>query len=208
MLIINLSDIRLELEEELCAKCYREYLKIIEPRIKSLIENYFRDWQYIESIVTLLAMNAAGIFKHKMGYRDVEKESAEDFGDDLLDPIIYEKIKSMSFKQKIDYLHMKGVIGDSLYKVLNRFRRTRNRIHQYSGVISEEDRTNFARIHAIVAPLLEAQSGRLDKATEDWLIHSTEESAMVMLLFMDKEAKIDRKYPEITKEMSTKGSED
>lgn len=123
-------------------KCFKKYLQLIEPNIKQIIRKYFGGWKSIESYTTQIIMRVNGVYK-------TSTSVIFDVGDDrnkfldLVDLKKYQKFEKFSFKRKINFLLEKKIIGDNTYKLLDFLRKKRNKIHDFDGYLSDEDRRWF-----------------------------------------------------------------
>ncbi|CUR51622.1 protein of unknown function [Nitrosotalea devaniterrae] len=139
----TLKQLRDLAELNLCDRCKPVYSQLLEPNIKSIVEGYFYYWKDMEWRVTVMVMKLEGAFKKSSFYLNIDS----DFAAKNLDEInfeAYEKVNDKSLKWKIDYLHEKGIIGDSSHKLLDRLRLKRNeKIHQPFNDFVEQDLVNF-----------------------------------------------------------------
>lgn len=139
-------------------ECYKKYLCLIEPGIKSIMENYFSGWKDLESFVTQMVMKHKGIFKTEFIVISLDSEDEEQY----VDVEAFNKIKNWKFKHKINYLHKNGLLGDSSYKLLDLLREKRNKIHEPNVNFSEQDLAEFSYassiIHQILIPMVTRNS--------------------------------------------------
>ena len=81
-----------------------------------------------ESQITQIVMKTKGVFKGNtwvLSFNKSEEEKAADY----IDVKAFRKIEKMGFKDKIDYLHKNGILQDSSYRLLDKAREARNKIH-------------------------------------------------------------------------------
>jgi len=81
---LTIEDIRKLAELNLTPECYKIYLQIIEPNVKSLIPDYLRDWQNVESFVNMTVMRQMGIFKTNLTFLSIDDVAEEKYGDQLV----------------------------------------------------------------------------------------------------------------------------
>jgi hypothetical protein len=133
------EDLRKKAELHLCDDCYREYESMLEPTIKDLILRPMQNWRAIELYLEILVMKCEGVFKDEtiiiMSFGEKSNKSFEE----LFHKEDYRKIKFWNTKKKIDYLHDRKVIGEYTYRLLDRARKIRNRIHDAFDHYSEQD---------------------------------------------------------------------
>jgi hypothetical protein len=68
----------------------------------------------------------------------------------------FRRIEKMRFKDKIMYLHKKGILPDSSYILLDKARETRNKIHAATEYFSEQDYALFSIANMITDQLWNA----------------------------------------------------
>lgn len=146
---LTIEDIRKLAELNMTPECYKTYLAIIEPNIKAIIPNYFKDWQNVEGYVTMIVMRHMGIFKTSFSFISIDDDAEEKYGDQL-DVTKFRKIKKWTFKQKIEYLNKEGILKDNSYKLLDKLREKRNRIHEMDAVFSEKELHEFSMAHSVI----------------------------------------------------------
>jgi len=140
---ISIEELRGFAKLNMDEKCFKIYLQLIEPNIKQIIRNYFGGWNLIESYITQIIMRVNGVYK-------TSTSVIFDVGDDrnkfldLVDLKKYKKFEKFTFKRKINFLLKNKTIGENTYKLLDLLREKRNKIHDYDGYISDEDRRGFA----------------------------------------------------------------
>ncbi len=176
---LTIDDIRKLAELNLTPECYKAYLQIIEPNIKSLIPNYLKDWQNVESFVNMTVMRHMGIFKTNLSFLSIDDNVEEKYGDQL-DIAEFKKIKLKSFKWKIDYLHNEGILGDSSHELLDLLRRKRNKIHEMGTVFSEKELQEFALAYSTIFYIYTYESPEntdAERRTQirNWVERSSEE---------------------------------
>jgi hypothetical protein len=102
---------------------------------------------------------------------------------EYIDVKAFRKIEKMSFKDKITYLHKKGILQDSSYRLLDKAREVRNKIHVEPIVagLSEQDYTLFSMASWITSQIWSAMrfdweeeiitniKSNTEKVAEQWL---------------------------------------
>jgi len=140
---ISIEELREFAKLNMDEKCFKTYCQLIEPNIKQIIRNYFGGWNSIESDITQIIMRVNGVYK-------TSTSVIFDVGDDrnkFLDSVDlekYKKFEKLTFKRKIDFLLKKKTIGKNTHKLLDFLRKKRNKIHNFDGYLSDEDRRWFA----------------------------------------------------------------
>lgn len=175
--IVNLRSLaELNFEPE----CYKKYLALIEPGIKSIIENYFSGWKSVESTITQMVMRHKGVFKTNVSVisHDVNEIKKHE---DILDVEEFKKIMKWSFHDNIGYLHKNGVIGNSTYKLFDVLRKKRNTIHDPEVKFSEQDLEVFAYASSIAFFLHTALMSSKDSEIKTKIMKDTEYSSEYVL---------------------------
>jgi hypothetical protein len=143
-------------ELNLCRDCFLKYKELIEPKIKIWLSQPLSDWRQAERQITQIVMKTKGVFKDKMVWVISFDESEEEEVADYVDVKAFREIeKKWGIKRKIDYLHEKGIVGDSSFKLLHEARETRNKIHIDAG-FSEEDYVLFSIASLITSQIMSA----------------------------------------------------
>jgi hypothetical protein len=135
-------------ELNLCKDCFWKYKAVIEPSIKGYLSQPLSDFRQAESRITQMVMKTEGVFKGKTWVLSFNKGEEEEVAK-YIDVKGFRKIERWRFKDKIDYLHRKGILQDSCHKLLDKAREARNKIHAEPIVaeLSEEDYTLFLMAH-------------------------------------------------------------
>lgn len=140
---ISIEKLREFAELNMDEKCFEKYISLIEPSIKQIIRNYFGGWNSIESYITQIIMRVNRVYKTST-YVIFDIGDDRNKFQDLVDLEKYKKFEKFSFKRKIDFLLKNKTIGDNTYKFLDFLRKKRNKIHNFDGYLSDEDRKWFA----------------------------------------------------------------
>jgi cell fate (sporulation/competence/biofilm development) regulator YlbF (YheA/YmcA/DUF963 family) len=127
-------------------------------------------------------MKTKGVFKGSMWVLSFSKGEEEKVAD-YIDVKAFRKIEKMGFKDKIDYLHKSGILQNSSYKLLDKAREARNKIHTEPIVaeLSEEDYALFSMASSITGQMWSAIrfdweeeirtniKSNIEKVAEQWL---------------------------------------
>ena len=150
----TIEDLRKFAELNLCKKCFLEYKALIEPTIKIWLSQPLSDWRQAEGQITQIVMKTKGVFKDKIVWVMSFDEGEEEEVADYVDVKAFREIeKNWGIKRKIDYLHEKGILGNSSFKFLDKARETNNKIHIDAG-FSEEDYVLFSMASWITSQIL------------------------------------------------------
>lgn len=155
---------------------------LIEPSIKNWLSKPISDWREAESYITQMVMKTKGVFKGKTTIISFDESEEEKVADEV-DVKAFKKIKYSSFKWKIVFLHKKGILGDSSYRLLDKAREVRNTIHDEPIIaeLSEQDYTLFYVASAISSQIWSATmidweedisanlKSNAEKVAEQWL---------------------------------------
>lgn len=178
---ISLEQLREFAKLNMDETCFQKYLQLIEPNIKQIIRNYFGGWKSIESYATQIIMRVNGVYKTSTSVIFDVGDDREKFAD-LVDLKKYQKFEKFSFKRKIDVLLEQKIIGENTYKLLDFIRKKRNKIHDYDGYISDEDRRWFDIGLSILADVYFSVSSPHSAAKElNSLRENAEKRATVIL---------------------------
>lgn len=127
----TVEHLRKLVELNFCGTCFEKYKEFIEPTIQStiqaLVSRPLSDWIETESEITQMVMKNKGVFKSTAIVISLGKDESK-FAD-MVDVKAFKAIKKWHFVEKIKYLHRTGVLQDSSYKLLDKARETRNRLH-------------------------------------------------------------------------------
>jgi len=126
----SIEELRKIAQLNLCGSCYKKYLAFLEPTIKEYVERPLSDWGEVEEHVTYLAMRKWGVFRNDkiVSFKDGEEN---DFPDEI-DGTAYRSFKKerlRTISAQIKYLHREGVFGENTFKLLEKARVARNKIH-------------------------------------------------------------------------------
>jgi len=178
----TIEDLRKLVELNLCKDCFWKYKAIIEPTIKGWLSQPLSDFRQAEAQITQMVMKTEGVFKGKMWVLSFEKDEEEKVAE-YIDVKAFRKIEKMRFKDKIIYLHKKGILQNSSYRLLDKAREVRNKIHVEPIVagLSEQDYALFSMASAITNQLWSAMrfdwedeiitiiESNTEKVAEQWL---------------------------------------
>jgi len=141
----TIESLRKFAELNLCKDCFLKYKALIEPTIRIWLSQPLSDWRQAESQITQMVMETKGVFKGKtwvLSFNKGEEKKVAEY----VDVEAFRKTEKMRFRDKIDYLHQSGIIQDSIYRLLDKARKARNKIHSEPIVaeLSDEDYTLFS----------------------------------------------------------------
>jgi len=176
--IPTIANLRRLAELNFGPQCYKQYKALIEPGIKSIIENYFSGWKNVESTVTQMVMKDKGVFKTELlVIAPISKSEQE-----LVDFEAFNKIDKWPFKRKIKYLHKKNILRDSTFKLLDVLNHKRNTIHVPNKNFSEQDLAAFSYASSIVFYILSTMvTKNPQKLNLDFIKDNAEKSAEYLL---------------------------
>ena len=183
--IPTIANLRKLAELNFGPECYKKDLALIEPEIKSIIENYFSGWKSFESNITQTVMRHEGVYKTNTSLISNDPDEIEKYSH-LLDVESFKKINKWRLKQKIDYLHINEVIGNSTYNLFDLLRKRRNTIHDVEVKFSEQDLGIFSYAASIAWFLHVGLMGSKDSDNKAKLMRDTEYSAEHVLSMMKK----------------------
>jgi hypothetical protein len=127
----TVEHLRKMVELNFCNTCFEKYKEFIEPTIQgtiqSLLSRPLADWIEIESEITQIVMKSKGVFKGSAIVITLGKEDSEVAK--MVDVKAFKAIKKWPFFDKIKYLYEIGILQDASYKLLDKARETRNRLH-------------------------------------------------------------------------------
>ncbi len=159
--------------------CWQVYASMIEPGIRQMIDSYFRDWQTIEMHVTAIMMKHKGVFTTR---QIVTRIDGNDKGCSLVKDVEeFRKIKRSNFKSKLCYLLRNGLISKSIYDLLSELAKRRNKIHEYSEVLSEDDRVLFAYGASLLDPVFLTRCFESEKDHWKYQINANDKIAKDLL---------------------------
>jgi len=182
--IPTIANLRKLAELNFGPKCYEKYLALIEPSIKSIIENYFSGWKSVESTITQLVMRHKGVYKTNTSYTSIDPEELEKYSH-LLDVKTFKEIDKWNLKQKIDYLHENSILGNSTFKFFDLLRKKRNTVlHDIEKKFSEQDLEVFAYASSIASWLHIAFMSTASSKIKTKIMSDTEYSAERVLSMM------------------------
>ena len=180
---ISLKDLRSLAELNLGEDCYKTYLAIIEPNIKSMVLNTLEDWRMTESNVTQMVMKSRGVYKGEYVFIQLGDDASEKFPEEV-DADLFNEIKMWGFKRKISYLKKEGIIPTSVYAFLANTAEIRNRLHNPSigPMFSEEDLLIFQYANSLTDQVHLVYMGRIGDSSIETRIRSNVEVAAKHLL--------------------------
>jgi len=181
--MITIEYLRKVAELNLCKDCLTKYKAMIEPAIRIWLSQPLSEFRQAESQITQMVMKTEGVFKGKTWVISFSKGEEEKVAD-YIDVKAFRKIEKWGFKKEIDYLHQNGILKDSSYRLLDKARIARNKIHGEPIVaeLSEEDYSLFSMASSITSQLWSATmidwekdisinlKSNAEKVAEQWLL--------------------------------------
>lgn len=146
---LTLEQLRRLAQLNMDKKHYDVYLDLIEPNIKSMLKDYLKGWQDLETLVTRTVLRVKGAYKNKMEIILSDYDDPSKY-EDYIEISVYKQVKKMKFAIKIKFLHEKKIIGDSTYQLLDFLRERRNKIHSTEHAFSEIEREAFSIANSIM----------------------------------------------------------
>jgi hypothetical protein len=151
----KIQQLRSLAELNFCERCFEYYKALIEPSIKALLAKPLNDWVWVEDQITQMVMKSEGVFKTEEII--IPDKGEEEKYANQIDVKRFREIYSnrWGFKRKIDYLHEKGILQESSYKLLDKARKARNKIHgePFLTELTEQDYALFSVANKIVSQL-------------------------------------------------------
>jgi len=180
---ISLKALRSLAKLNLGENCYKTYLAIIEPSIKSMVLNTLEDWRIAESNVTQMVMKCKGVYKGDYVFTQLSDDASEKFSEEV-DVNLFNKIKKWGFKDKIVYLKKEGIVPSSVYVFLANAARIRNRLHDppIDSMFSEEDFLIFYYARALTDQVHLVYMGKISDDSIETRLRSNVEVAAKRLL--------------------------
>lgn len=137
-------------ELNLCERCQPVYRAVIEPTVKAMLDEFFFDWQGVETHVRFILAKTLGAFKKRPYLLDIGKEEPLEGLADSIDIKLYDKIRRKWFSTMVDDLKHLGIIGPNLHALLLETAKRRNKVHRYMTPIPESDRVLFYWVNQFV----------------------------------------------------------
>jgi len=154
----TIEDLRKLAELNLCKNCFQKYKAMIEPSMRNWLSEPLSDRREVESYITQIVMKTKGIFIGDTIIISFEEGEEEKVADEV-DVKAFKKTKKWSFKRKIDYLYEKGILENCSYRLLDRARKVRNKIHgePITTELSEQDYSLFYVTSVIASQIWSAK---------------------------------------------------
>jgi hypothetical protein len=182
-MVRTLEQLRKDAELNLCERCYRVYLAMIEPNIKVLIESRLHDWRFAENDITTMVLHHKGAFKTDAWAEASRYEEWGDLHHELMDKTIFDKTKKMRFSDKIAYLRDTERIPESCYQLFKEAGNRRNMIHESPMIYNfpEEDLNLFHLCFTISTTLIHLFRSSLPEQTQESYRKGSETAAQKWL---------------------------
>jgi len=183
----TLEHLRANAMLNLCENCKKVYDSLIHPGIKSILENYLKDWQNIESIITQMVMRHKEIFKSKWSFDVKDSDNIDNYANEV-DVEGFKNIKyGWGFSDKINYLHNNGILQDSVHDLLQILNRKRNHLHYRDTVLSERTRLEFSHGYSIVHSIYIPMSTSMEPDLAERFRNGAEQHAKNILSVIEKD---------------------
>ncbi len=150
MIFLSIKRLRKLAELNLYEECYRKYSVLIEPAMKRWLSRPLSDWRIVESLVDQMIMRQENVFKDdKLIYvRTDENDSIEKISDKV-DLKVFKRIKRWGSKKKLNFNKDRGVLQAHSFRLLDKARKIRNKIHSESYEFSDQDLALFRSANRI-----------------------------------------------------------
>jgi hypothetical protein len=181
----TLEDLRKLAKLHLCEDCFQKYVSLIEPTVSYWYYMPLGDWKQVESQITAIVMKVKGVFKDNMFTISYDSNDGE-VSDCVANVEMFKKIGKWRFIDKINYLRKERILQDSSYRLLDKARELRNKIHPLSG-FSEQDYALFRMAKAIADKLWSATMIDQKEETATQLKFNAERLAKQYLKLLFKE---------------------
>jgi hypothetical protein len=173
-------------ECNLCPKCFKIYEQSIEPNIQAtvtgLLYRPMNDWLQTEEHITQIVMRIEGVFKGNIIVISFTEgsEIAK-----LVDEQKFRRIEKWSMAKKIDFLRKKGIVREATFELLDRARKTRNRIHNLIA-FGREDYEIFYYARVVTSQLWNAVTMSNQAEVSKIYSENAEKNAKMFLEKIDK----------------------
>jgi hypothetical protein len=180
--LVTIEVLRKNAELNFCPVCFEKYTALIEPSIRLFLSQPLYDFRLAESEITQIVMKTQGIFKGSIIVISIDKDEEEKMADEV-DVKAFRKVEKMPFAEKIKYLHETGVLQNSSYKILDKARMARNKIHTEPIIneLSLDDYHLFSMARIIATNIWGAVMTERNKEVKDKILSNIEVSAELWL---------------------------
>jgi hypothetical protein len=190
---MSLRRLRKTAKLNLCEDCYRKYMMVIEPTIKRWLTEPLRDWGDIEHNVTQMVMKLEGVFKTEKGPILISIGDDEHLPEEMSDKVDLEsfrKIERWGMERKIEYLRKHNILKEHSFKLLDRVREIRNKLHDYEYKFTEQELNLISQARPVVSMINWAVMWLSKKDTVESYKDSAEKTAEKLLIsYIEKEEK-------------------
>jgi len=190
---MSLRRLRKTAKLNLCEDCYRKYMMVIEPTIKRWLTEPLRDWGDIEHYVTQMVMKLEGVFKTEKGPILISIGDDEHLPEEMSDKVDLEsfrKIERWGMEGKIKYLRKHNILKEHSFKLLDRVREIRNKLHGYEYKFTEQELNLISQARPVVSMINWAVMWLSKKDTVESYKDSAEKTAEKLLIsYIEKEEK-------------------
>jgi len=180
---MSLGRLRKVAKLNLCEKCYKTYLRVIEPSVGKFLFEPLSDFGEIQSYITQMVMKHKGVFKEN-GLVLLSLDRDEKLPEEIsgkIDLEAYWKIEFWKFKDKIDYLQKHEILKDFSYELIDEARKIRNILHKYEYKFTEQGLWLISQTKSVTSLINQAVMWTSDKEWATRLLNAAEKRAQEIL---------------------------
>ncbi|MGC1709039.1 MAG: hypothetical protein WA799_04460 [Nitrosotalea sp.] len=163
-------------------KHYEAYLRIIEPNIESMLDDYLKGWQNIESTINRIFWRAKGAYKTDSDFLLAQGDNIKEY-EEYIEIPIYKEFRKTRFSDKIKFLHEKGILHNSIFELVSFLNKRRNRIHGFGTAFSEIERQAFSLTDSMLLSVYIANSPNsgIEQDAKNTMLHDIENKSLRLL---------------------------
>lgn len=178
----TLDQLRSVVELNMDRTHYEIYLRLIEPNIKSILDDYLKGWQNIESTINRIFFRIGGAYRTDSDFLLAQGDKIKDY-EEYIDIRIYKKLRRVRFYGKIQYLHERGILSKPVFELLKFLNRRRNRIHEFGTAFSEIERQGFSIADSVLMSIyiVNLSNSGLDENQKKLMLSNTETQSLQLL---------------------------
>jgi len=168
-------------------------MAVIEPTIKRWLTEPLRDWGEIDHYVTQMVMKLKGVFKTEKGPILISIGDDEPLPEEMSDKVDLEsfrRIERWGMERKIKYLREHNILKKHSFKLLDKVREIRNKLHGYEYKFTEQELNLISQARPVVSAINWAVMWLSKKDTVESYKDSAEKTAEKLLIsYFEKEEK-------------------